>query len=72
MLNGSTEVGPDLLCTGGDACACVSDLRSSWGPRLRLVPDLGRARTCVLKGLAGTVASGPSPPVPPKEIPHGL
>lgn len=23
MLNGSTEVGPGLLCTGGDACACV-------------------------------------------------
>lgn len=41
------------------------------GPRLRLARDLRRARTCVLNGLAGMVASRTfTPPVLSKEIPH--
>lgn len=58
MLNGSPEIGPGLLCPGGDGggegVRCQT-FAVYWGP-----PETGpglRAKTWFLKGLAGMVAS---------------
>lgn len=57
MLNGSTEVGPGLLCIGGMG-AGIGPFAAPEGPRNA---GLGlRARTWVLNGVAGMVASGTS------------